>query len=75
EKTIEHGLWIDVNLQTDESMPPHFSREILSNKVSVKVTLDIPWAIDKSVFIPINLGHYVIGSDSDASDASDFNWD
>jgi len=75
EKTIERGLWIDAILQTDESMPPHFDREILSNKISVKVTLDIPWAIDKSVFIPINLGHYAMGSDSDSSHAWDFNWE
>jgi len=74
EKMIEHGLWIDADLQTDESMPSQFTREILSNKISVKVTLDIPWAIDKSVIIPIKLGNYALKSETDTEHAWDFDW-
>ncbi len=75
EKMFERGLWVDADLKTDESMPCQFNREIVSNKISVKVTLDIPWAIDKSVFIPINLGHYTLRAETETSDAWDFNWD
>jgi hypothetical protein len=48
---------MDVTLETDESMESSFDRPIIRNKVMVKVTLNIPWARDKSVEIPITLGH------------------
>lgn len=75
EKMFERGLWVDADLKTDESMTPQFTKEILSNRISVKVTLDIPWAIDKSVFIPINLGYYALKSETDTSHAWEFKWD
>ena len=71
---IERDLWIDVPLETSESMPSEFSREILSNKASIKVTLDVPWALDKSVNIPIRLGRYLSASDRDNKRAFDLGW-
>ena len=71
---IERGLWIDVPLETNENMPSEFSREILSNKSSIKVTLDVPWARDKSVNVPIRVGHYLSAPESDDRQAFDFGW-
>ncbi|RDE15335.1 MAG: hypothetical protein C4K48_04640 [Candidatus Thorarchaeota archaeon] len=71
---IERGLWIDVPLVTNDNMPSEFSREILSNKAFIKVTLDVPWARDKSVNIPIRLGHYLSAPESDDRRAFDFGW-
>ncbi len=71
---IERGLWIDVQLETNENMPSEFSREILSNKTYIKVTLDVPWARDKSVCLPLRVGHYFSAPESDDRRAFDFGW-
>jgi hypothetical protein len=62
---VQRDRWMDVTLETDESMLPSFDRPIIRNIVKVKVTLNIPWARDKHVEIPITLGHCGIRSDLD----------
>ncbi len=53
---VRRGLWMDVQLDTDETMQSTFKRSIITNEASIKVTLNIPWDRDKSVEIPIDLG-------------------
>jgi hypothetical protein len=74
ESTFDRDLWVDVSINTDENMPSYFSREILSNMTSIKATLDIPRARDKSLLIPIKLGHYILTTESDAKQYDDFTW-
>lgn len=62
---VQKDRWMDVTLETDESMLPSFDRPIVRNIVKVKVTLNIPWSRDKHVEIPITLGHCGIRSDLD----------
>ncbi|MGY5865923.1 MAG: hypothetical protein RTV41_15070 [Candidatus Thorarchaeota archaeon] len=62
---VQRDRWMDVTLETDDSMLPSFDRPIIRNIAKVKVTLNIPWARDKSVEIPIELGHCGIRSDLD----------
>jgi hypothetical protein len=71
---IQYGLWNDVRFETSESMPYSFESEILSNKIYVKLTLDIPWKIDKSTIIPLQMGYYSDGNDTKASDIFDYEW-
>ncbi|MFW9808528.1 MAG: arrestin C-terminal domain-containing protein, partial [Candidatus Thorarchaeota archaeon] len=54
---VQRDRWMDVTLETDESMQSTFDRPIIRNTIFVKVTLNIPWARDKIVEIPITLGH------------------
>ncbi|MFW9927544.1 MAG: arrestin family protein [Candidatus Thorarchaeota archaeon] len=54
---IQRDRWMDVTLETNESMQSSFDRPIIRNTVLIKVTLNIPWARDKIVEIPITLGH------------------
>jgi hypothetical protein len=71
---IEENLWFDVSLETNRNMPYSFNSEILSNETSIKVTLDVPWARDKSVFIPIELGEYSRASESELKRTFDFGY-
>ena len=75
DSMIERGLWVDVGIESNETMPSQFTKEILSNMISVKITLDVPWARDKSVNIPIKLGNYILTSESDTKRAFEFTWD
>ncbi|MFW9768243.1 MAG: arrestin family protein [Candidatus Thorarchaeota archaeon] len=54
---VQRDRWMDVTLETDESMEPSFDRPLIKNTVIVKVTLNIPWRTDRSVEIPITLGY------------------
>jgi hypothetical protein len=71
---IQYGLWKDIRLETSDGMPYSFKREILSNKIFIKLTLDIPWAPDKSAIIPVRMGHYSDGNDTRPSDIFDYEW-
>ena len=62
---VQRDRWMDVTLETDESMEPSFDRPIIRNNVIVKVTLNVPWRTDTSVEIPITLGYCEIRSDLD----------
>lgn len=69
---VQRGLWMDAQIQTDASMQTTFSRSIIRNEVSIKVTLNIPWGRDKSVVIPINLGFCRDQSERETYDIFDF---
>ena len=56
DEEVRRGLWMDVQFNTDESMQTTFKRPIITNEVTLKVTLNIPWGRDESVEIPVNLG-------------------
>ena len=69
---VQRDLWMDTQIQTDESMQTTFNRSIIRNEVRVKVTLNIPWGRDKSVTIPIGLGFYSDESKRETYDIFDF---
>jgi hypothetical protein len=71
---LARDVWMNAELHTDESMPVSFDGQIVESGVSVKVTLDIPWARDKSVVIPIQLGHYSPAFDDNQKRPSEFRW-
>lgn len=74
EREIGRDLWTNVELDTHESMPHTFEREIVRNEASVKVTLDVPWARDKWVAIPVRLSHCGNASGSDKKDEFGSDW-
>ncbi len=57
EQDIMRSSWTEITIRTDETMAPSISREILRLETTLKVTLDIPWALDKSIVIPLTVGH------------------
>ncbi len=69
---IQRGLWMDVELQTDETMQTTFDRPIIRNEVSIKVTLNIPWARDKHVQIPVTLGYCSDSTERESYDIFEF---
>lgn len=71
---IQPGLWKDAILSTNESMPYTFSKEILFNRTYLKVTLDIPWRRDKSITIPMTLGHFSRATKDEPTKSLDFDW-
>ncbi|MHA1929871.1 MAG: hypothetical protein ACTSV2_14960 [Candidatus Thorarchaeota archaeon] len=62
EQDIMRSSWTEITLRTDETMPPSISRELLKLTTILKVTLDIPLALDKSIEIPFTVGHCLKGS-------------
>jgi hypothetical protein len=74
EREVGRGLWMNVELETDDSMPVSFDREIVRNETSVKVTLDIPWKPDTWVVIPVRLGHCAGGPGTRETSTSGFSW-
>ena len=69
---VQRDLWMEAQIQTDESMQTTFNRSIIRNEVRVKVTLNIPWGRDKSVIIPIGLGFCSDESERETYDIFDF---
>lgn len=69
---VQRDLWMEAQIQTDESMQTTFNRSIIRNEVRVKVTLNIPWGRDKSVTIPIGLGFCSDESERGTYDIFDF---
>ncbi|MFX1482179.1 MAG: arrestin family protein [Promethearchaeota archaeon] len=57
DEYVQRGLWMDVQLEIDESTQPTFDRPIIRNVATVKVTLNRPWARDTVVEIPISLDY------------------
>lgn len=57
DREIQKDQWMNLEFKTDESMPVSFEGQIFRNRNSVKLTLDVPWAPDKSVLMPVMLGY------------------
>jgi len=69
---IQRDLWMEAQIQTDESMQTTFNKDIIRNEVRVKVTLNIPWGRDKSVTIPISFGFCSDELERETPDIFDF---
>lgn len=57
EKEIIRDSWMETKLSTSDKMPLTIAQKLLQVDISLKVTLDKPWATDKIVIIPIIIGH------------------
>jgi len=73
QSELARDLWTELELKTNDSMPLSFEGQIVSNRSSVKLTLDIPWARDKWIVMPVKLGYYAPLSERDTT-TSDFQW-
>jgi hypothetical protein len=65
DNEIERDQWMDLQIKTDNSMPASYQGEIVTSRTFVKLILDIPWALDKVLEIPVQLGYYFRESDGD----------
>ena len=70
KENIRQNSWITMRLKTGPRIPPTFDTEIMTSKVLLKVTIDIPWAFDTSVYVPIHVLHCPTIKDED-----DFSFD
>jgi len=57
KENIRQNSWITMRLKTGPRIPPTFDCEIMTSKVFLKVTIDIPWAFDTSIYVPIHTLH------------------
>ncbi|MFX1262071.1 MAG: hypothetical protein ACFFAZ_08295 [Promethearchaeota archaeon] len=55
EYKILRESWVDVAVKTGEEWPEAFKSELIEYLYILKVTLDIPWRLDKSIEIPLKL--------------------
>ncbi|MDF1541327.1 MAG: hypothetical protein P1Q69_20685, partial [Candidatus Thorarchaeota archaeon] len=57
KENIRQNSWITMRLKTGPRIPPTFETAIMTSKVLLKVTIDVPWDFDTSVYIPIHVMH------------------
>jgi hypothetical protein len=65
EALIPRDQWLVGRLMTDKTVPPSFSSDLITSELYVKLVLDIPWAFDKSVKVPIICGFCVTPAQMD----------
>jgi hypothetical protein len=71
EYRVPRESWVDVTIKTDDSWPEDFKTELIECNYVLKVTLDIPWRIDRSIEIPLKLSTDV-GEDEFSTSIFDF---
>ncbi|MCK5238521.1 MAG: sporulation protein [Candidatus Thorarchaeota archaeon] len=68
---VEHfrvNSWINMRLKTGTKVPITFKTPLMSSEVLLKITMDIPWDFDTSIYVPIYTIHCpVIAEDDDSS--------
>ncbi len=47
--------WMDMAIPVHHNIEPSFTSELISLEVLLKVTIDVPFAFDKSVMMPLNV--------------------
>ncbi|MFW9802855.1 MAG: hypothetical protein ACFFFC_09400 [Candidatus Thorarchaeota archaeon] len=55
EDKILRESWVDVTVKTGEEWPEAFKSNLIDYLYILKITLDIPWRLDKSIEIPLKL--------------------
>ena len=59
EDSLLRESWVDVTARTDREWPEAFKSELIECLYILKVTLDIPWRLDKSIEVPLKLSSTV----------------
>ncbi|MFX0053327.1 MAG: hypothetical protein ACFFAD_00245 [Candidatus Hermodarchaeota archaeon] len=67
EDKILRESWVDVTVKTGEEWPEAFKSELIEHLYILKVTLDIPWRLDKSIEIPLKLRRDIIQDEFSSS--------
>ncbi|MFX1271037.1 MAG: hypothetical protein ACFFAX_05070 [Promethearchaeota archaeon] len=67
EDKILRESWVDVTVKTGEEWPEAFKSELIEYLYILKVTLDIPWRLDKSIEIPLKLRRDIIQDEFSSS--------
>ena len=74
EREVIRDAWMNTEIQTRESMPASFDGAIVKLETFVKVTLDVPWAVDTWVTIPVRLVRCADVSTSEIDDYFAHEW-
>ncbi|MFW9909439.1 MAG: hypothetical protein ACFFEF_12765 [Candidatus Thorarchaeota archaeon] len=67
EERILGNSWIKMRLKSSTKVPATYESEIMSSKVFLKVTMDIPWDFDTSIYLPIHTCYCPLLPDDDFS--------
>ena len=71
EYRILRESWVDVAVKSGEEWPEAFKSELIEYSYILKVTLDIPWRLDKSIEVPLKL-HRDAGEDEFSTSIFEF---
>jgi hypothetical protein len=55
EYRVLRESWVDVAVKSGDEWPEAFKSELIEYSYLLKVTLDIPWRLDKSIEVPLKL--------------------
>jgi hypothetical protein len=70
ELELPRQVWIDATIGTQGEWLLPFKSELIETYYKLKVTLDIAWRIDKTIWIPLKITHKL--SQNDEKDQFDF---
>ena len=70
ELELPRQVWIDATIGTQGEWLLPFKSELIETNYKLKVTLDIAWRIDKTIWIPLKITHEL--SQNDEKDQFDF---
>ncbi|MFW9848894.1 MAG: hypothetical protein ACFFF4_07120 [Candidatus Thorarchaeota archaeon] len=57
ESKIQTNSWIKMRLKTGSRVPVSFQTPLMNSKVLLKITMDVPWNFDTSIYVPIYTVH------------------
>ncbi|MHA2425881.1 MAG: sporulation protein [Candidatus Thorarchaeota archaeon] len=57
DDNFRKNSWINMRLKTGSRVPVSFETPIMKSKVLLKITMDIPWDFDTSIYVPIFTVH------------------
>ncbi len=69
---IVRQSWIDIVVPTSSNIPAPFHSSLITVDVLLKVTIDIPFRFDKSIFIPLQVQESAISISEDTDDGLDW---
>jgi hypothetical protein len=57
ENQFRANSWINMRLKTGAKVPTTFSTPLMTSKILLKITMDIPWNFDTSIYVPIHTAY------------------
>ena len=63
ELELPRQMWIDATIQTQSEWLLPFKSELIETYYKLKVTLDIAWRLDKTIWIPLKITHELSEND------------
>jgi hypothetical protein len=65
ELELPREMWIDATIDTRSEWLHPFKSELIETCYKLKVTLDIAWRLDKTIWIPLKITHELSQKDEE----------